>query len=43
MALKLATWTAEEGQMSYVDLKRLYENAISADDKWEKGYFEYAR
>lgn len=43
MALKLATWTADEGQMSYVDLKRLYESAISADDKWEKGYFEYGR
>ncbi|GAX74920.1 hypothetical protein CEUSTIGMA_g2366.t1 [Chlamydomonas eustigma] len=43
MAVKLASWTAAEGQMGYADLKVLFERAIQIDDKWEKGYFEYGR
>ena len=41
VALKLAKWTGEEGQMGYAELKYLFESAIKVDDKWEKGHFEY--
>ena len=32
-----------QGQLGYLDLKRLFESAIKVDDTWDKGYFEYAR
>uniref|UniRef100_A0A7R9VTK1 Serine/threonine-protein kinase ATR n=1 Tax=Chlamydomonas euryale TaxID=1486919 RepID=A0A7R9VTK1_9CHLO len=43
IALKVATWTAKQGQLGYSELKKLYEDAIRMDDTWEKGYFQYAR
>ena len=32
-----------QGQLGYLDLKRLFESAIKIDDTWDKGFFEYAR
>eukprot|EP00798_Chlamydomonas_sp_ICE-L_P024092 gene24092-9666_t len=43
LALQRAKWVAIQGQLGYSELRKLFEEAIQIDSKWEKGYFLFAR